>query len=164
MLLLAISLCYFASCEKDEDQILPAPPAGTSMTEIYFGTYYGMCIGECANIYWLRGEELLRDTISNFYASGLILGDVEAFDQLTEDEFEVANGLIEAFPQELVDQPATIGMPDAYDQGGFFIAIADDEAENGYREWAIDTDLDNVPENLHPFLNEIMERVELLMD
>ncbi|PHI18170.1 hypothetical protein CEQ90_19285 [Lewinellaceae bacterium SD302] len=46
MLLLAISLCYFASCEKDE----PAPFNAVAEGELYFGVYYGECFGECARI------------------------------------------------------------------------------------------------------------------
>ena len=146
---LLVALCLLTAVACDDDDGTSNPEI---VSELYFGTFYGECFGNCATIYWLRNEELRIDTISYYYGSELSLGDTGAYNLLSDSLYQLTANLRADFPVQLYDEDETIGLPDAYDQGGYFIAVP---SGSGYRFWQIDTNFDDVPDELEPFLTRV---------
>jgi hypothetical protein len=130
-----------------------------TVSELYFGTYYGECGGNCTTIYWARDQELRGDTIDFFYGAELLLGDLGAYPLLPDSLYQLAINLRADFPSQLYDEAETIGIPDAYDQGGYFIAVPEG---SGYRSWQIDTNRDAVPTEMHVFLDRVDDAMSTL--
>lgn len=156
-LLLPFFLLVFTACDDDND----GSGNPEVVSELYFGTFNGECFGNCTTIYWLRNEELRIDTFDFYYGTELMLGDVGAYDLLPDSLYQLTANLRANFPTQLYDEEPTIGIPDAYDQGGYFIAVP---SGSGYRSWQIDTNFNDVPDELEPFLTQVSEVMTALRE
>lgn len=132
LFILGLSLFLFSGCEKG---------IFNKEKTLIFGKFHGFCVGEsCNEIYKLTSKNLYEDTKNKY---------------ITEEnfKFEIAEHLLTEIPEELLDlENETIGCPDCADQGGYYIQFTDKE---GTKTFKIDTFRDNVPSNLHSFLDEI---------
>ncbi len=142
-----------ASCNKTE-----VPQASEY---IEFGQYYGFCFGErCIEIFKLDDSNLYEDT-TDIYPSGTI-NDDRKFILLSSQKFSQAKDLKKNFPLQLLSETkVTFGIPDAYDQGGRFLRYKSADED---RVWLFDNNLDQVPEYLHDYLNEVVRVKELLVE
>ncbi|MBC7885739.1 MAG: hypothetical protein H7X99_09705 [Saprospiraceae bacterium] len=157
VILLAFLGIIVASCSKDSNEALPD---GTP-DYIEFGSYHGFCGGEkCIEIFRLDDVSVYEDT-TDLYPSGT-LNDERKFILLSSEKFEKVNSLIADFPSALLDETkVTFGIPDAYDQGGYYVGY---KKENVLRVWLFDKNLNEVPSYTHSFLTEVAAKVELLKD
>lgn len=150
ILLLLIVFVLF-SCKKDED-----PPG--NFDYLMFGHFYGLCAGEeCIEIYRITDDKLFEANQDIYpgddFFSGTLVG-------LPDSLFEQINSMNLTVPQELLDiSESVIGIPDAYDQGGYYIEIFSD---NTFRQWRIDTNYEAVPSGIHDFLDDIQEAIEII--
>ena len=140
--LCAIVTLVLLSCNKEENP----PPLEQDFTLI-FGTHYGFCFGECVTLYKLENGLLYIDDMDR-------LTETLTFetDPLTLDKAEIAKPLLDLFPKELFKEKEVIGIPDAHDQGGFFIQhIQGDQIA----QWNIDTIKDRLPSYLQDYITEV---------
>ncbi len=54
----------------------------------------------------------------------------------------------------------TFGIPDAYDQGGYFFEAR--RADGTHRAWRLDTNLEALLEAIRPFATQVREVLETL--
>lgn len=149
------SLSFLFGCKKD------IPVKEISTEYIVFGHAYGFCHGEqCIEIFKLEEHRVLEDTNDfypdrvNFYASNFVALDDAAFNKVRD--------LREAFPMELLNEKESIlGCPDCADQGGYYIEY---KSLNEHRFWIIDTSKDQIPSYLHPFVDLVRAKIELLQN
>ncbi len=150
-----IALAIFAfSCNKDEHNDEYGP---TQKEFLIFGEYAGFCGGEsCIEIFKLEDGKLYEDT-KDHYPSTQTTGYQGDYILLDKEKYEMVKDLIDAFPEKLKeDVNLVIGMPDAYDQGGIYVEIK--ENDKSYY-WLIDRDTNNIPAYLHGWVNLIRERI-----
>lgn len=157
LIYLFFTLCLLLVVSCDDDDNGSSTPG--TVTELYFGTFRGQCGGNCTTIYWVRDQELRTDTINDIYAGLPTLGDLDAYPLLSDSLYQFTTEIRAAFPNQLYNEEPVIGIPDAYDQGGYFIAVP---SGDGYREWRIDTNFDDVPDELEPFLNQVFDLMVIL--
>lgn len=154
-----LSILFLAgSCEKSEQ---PEPENGE---QFFFGWYYGFCVGEsCIEIFKIEDGKLFEDTLDKYpdmYGEMPYEGEFTMRDQ--EDHGEV-KGLPSALPEALFNEEETVlGMPDAADGGGLYVARRGAEGEMQWRY--IDRSRRNVPNYLHDFMKELELAVEALQD
>lgn len=137
----------FCGCQESVKSSKPDSPE-----YIIFGRFAGECLGErCVEMYKLTGSQLL-ESITDTYPSAKHPYN-GSFKALEPYLFEVIQPLQEEFPTQLLQEPAIIiGQPNARDQGGIYFEYYD---KNIHRYWLIDTDRNNIPEYLQPFMNEL---------
>ena len=142
------------SCDrKDEDSVKPSPDY------IFFGHFYGFCIGEeCIEIYKLTNDGLYEDTSDSYprwdrYDEGKWV-------KLDQDIYEKVKSLADHIPQKLLSEDETVfGSPDAADGGGIYFAVV----ENGeLKHWLIDQMENNIPAYLRPFKDQINSSISMI--
>ena len=143
---------------------LPVIPRSDDIPEadisLVFGTYYGFCFGDCADIYKLEEGQLFADKeIENFYEFRDEELPFEA-DPRPEEDYSIAETLLETFPTRLFDEEEeTLGIPDAHDQGGIYLEI---RTPDRTQRWFLDTIAERLPEYLRDYAREVMEIVREL--
>ena len=151
---LNISSCQFLD--------FPAIPSEIPEEErtLIFGTYYGFCFGDCADIYKIESGKIFADReIDNFY---LVRDEELPFesDPRPEEDYDVAETLLESFPNRLFDEEEeTLGIPDAHDQGGIYLEI---RTPDRTQRWFLDTQTDRLPEYLRDYAQKVLEIVREL--
>lgn len=148
-LILLISVTFW-QCEKN----LPKAetPHAADIERLIIGHYYGMCIGPtCIENYLLEDGKLYVDSKNEYGKEFPYIGD---WTERPAADYAIAAPLLESFPTEIwqADQQ-TFGIPDAYDQGGFFIEAK--HKDGTHRAWNLDTNRDALPEYLRPFAEQL---------
>lgn len=155
LLILVCSIALLMACQKEEQ---PEPVATDDY--LVFGHFYGFCQGEnCVEIFKLADTTLFEDQndIYPWIDSTFYNGD---FIELDAEKFALADGLLDFFPEELLDEEEkTIGLPDAGDWGGLYIEY---KVGDTHQAWILDQMKDNVPNYLHDFIDECNERIRLI--
>lgn len=145
--LILASASLLTSCEKKTNEL-------EANEYLIFGDYYGFCTGKCTNIYKLQKDGLLMDTIRyyppihEFYNGSYI--------SMPEKAYKQTRNLIDYFPTTLLNEKQIIGIPDAYDQGGYYVEY---NAGGVKKSWFIDKDIQNVPQQYHKFVNTLNEKI-----
>lgn len=155
-LLPALLLLLLAgSCAKQ------SAPMAIESTYLIFGHAYGHCAGEaCVETFLLRDGQLFEDTLDHYSKETPYEGH---WVELSNDLYRQAENLPDQLPDSLLQLPSqTFGTPDAYDQGGYYIELAD--GSGGIRAWQLDTDLNNLPEYLHPLAGRLSELLRDISD
>jgi hypothetical protein len=126
---------------------------------IIFGTFYGMCAGEqCVELFALQNEKLYEDR-SDLYPQSPPAA-TRDFEELSADQYDLVIELYHAIPEELLETESTIfGCPDCSDGGGIYLEIKTDQFT---KVFFIDNFKHNLPQYLHPLVDDIHERVALL--
>lgn len=145
-------LCFILSCtdNDDENTVLLG-----DQDYLVFGHFYGMCAGEgCVEIFKLTNSGLFEDTEDDY--SGRDLN----FIKLDNKKFELVKGLMDYFPNKLLNENDTIlGCPDCADGGGLFIQYY----HNGsLKSWRIDQAKSQVPNYLHEFIDQVNRKIQLI--
>ncbi len=151
-LLIAIAALIF-SCEEQDS------PGMSSEEYLVFGKFYGFCLGDnCVQIFKIESNQLSKNKLHQYPARNSFYPDT--YDLLSNTKFESVSGLLDIFPDRLLNETDTIfGCPDCADQGGYYIEANFAEIR---KFWIIDTSRSNVPEYLHPFLDEIDAAIEII--
>jgi len=151
LFLAAMLMFLYTSCDKDNEIGL----GNLDSNYLVFGGFAGECFGDmCVTNFALTDDGLFEDENHVYNSTDF------SFVELTNDKYELAKDLIDFFPQQLLEQEeSTIGCPDCYDQGGYFIQYTQD-GESQF--WRIDTRLEDVPTYLHDFLGKVSEKINLL--
>ena len=148
--------CLFAACKKDD-----AVTVRNDSPTLVFGSFYGECTGEkCVEIYSLDSQKkTLAEDVTEVYPNSDSPFD-GSFVPLKDSYYEQVSDLPALFPNELLQETkTTIGAPDAADQGGYYVEVN----HNGVRRhWLIDTNKQAIPAYLHPFVDALSARLQLL--
>lgn len=152
--LLAFFLLTISSCDNND--------LGVELSElgddyIVFGHFYGECAGEtCVENFALTKDKLYEDTNDSYGGTDF------NFVEVSSEKFDLATGLENEFPTELLDATEEVfGCPDCGDWGGLYVEYVKDGERKG---WQIDLMLDDVPNYLHDFIEEIQTKIELISD
>ncbi len=149
---LCLLLILSVSCKKETS-------TANSSDYLIFGHFYGMCGGEqCVEIFKLDNCRLYEDSRDIYPNRDTFY--VGAYSQLSNQQFNAVEDLMDFFPQDLLNESDTvIGMPDAGDWGGFYIEYN----FNGTRRfWILDKMKTNVPSQYHAFIDKLNEKISLL--
>lgn len=167
LLTLTIGACTNSEIIPEEPKVIPE----VSINSLVFGYYFGECYGDCAIIYKIENGKLYIDNVDFPFVpivdeNGYYLRDLEniSFEKepLPHEHFEIAQELLESFPKELsILEEQQFGIPDAYDQGGIFLAT---ETLQGKKVWKIDPE-DNFqkPEYVVLYRNEIVDVINKII-
>lgn len=148
LVILLLILAIASGCEKGREPEFDG--------NLVFGVAYGFCAGDCAHFFKLENGALYKD-VSDRYT-----GDDLAFDPapLPAAKYDLAEPLKLQFPDYLKNNPnETIGCPDCADQGGYHLFL-ETSAEKQY--WHIDTNSDNVPDEIRPYMSQLQSVLEQL--
>ncbi|MEO1655983.1 MAG: hypothetical protein AAFU64_20755 [Bacteroidota bacterium] len=152
---LLFSFCILlTSCADQLDPILEPE------SFLIFGTYYGFCQGDCADIFKLTPDKLFEDQ-SDYLRE---MNDFE-FTELSPEQFNQTKDILNNFPEEqlLREEASIIGCPDCADQGGIYIVYKmGGVEEKSTRVWYIDQSKSAVPNYLHPFIDAVKAKVQAL--
>lgn len=138
-----------SSCKKDTAEAIGEPDY------LIFGHFYGMCQGEeCVETYKLTSNALFEDTNDSYSNPNF------QFQELGNNLFVQVDGLEDDFPNGLWNaSESTFGCPDCADQGGMLIQYS----VNGVvKTWRIDNSKNAVPTYLHPFMDKVREKIDLI--
>lgn len=125
---------------------------------LIFGKYYGLCGGEnCIEIFKIENATLYEDTNDSYPADAPYSGNYSA---LSPAKYDLVKDLSNHIPAQLLNEGnGYIGTPDAYDQGGYVLELAN---SGTIRYWRIDTDTSGTPAYLHAFtdtLNSYLNKI-----
>ena len=146
-------ILFFFQCDKEEDCCLPIPDDRS----LIFGTYFGHCVGDCAQLFKIDQGEIFPDEgvdriIEN---EALIFGAA-----LPMKDYDSAKFLLENFPGDLLNEEVNIlGIPDAYDQGGIYLELVQGDSS---RVWYLDSNISALPEYLQGYATDVLKTTELL--
>lgn len=151
-----VLLGLFSNCKKDCG--CHRQPDNDYMV---FGQFYGMCMGEtCVEIFKMENGNLYEDTTDQYpFGSSPYNG---SYIQLPQAKYNLVEDLANYVPPQLLNEGDTIiGMPDAYDQGGYYVELKE---SGGRRYWLIDTDKDNIPAYLRAFTDTLNNYIDRIAD
>ena len=159
---LTFSLLLFCSlviwhCEKKVPTAETPDPA--AIERLVVGQFHGFCMGPaCIENYLLEGGKMYGDKKDVYSKPFPYEGD---WTERPAADYAVAAPLLTSFPAALwqADQD-TFGIPDAYDQGGYFIEAR--RADGTHRAWRLDTNPDALPEAIRPFSAQVRAVLETL--
>jgi hypothetical protein len=150
---LLIAAAALTSCQPEN--VAPAED------QLVFGWYHGECRGEaCIDIFKLdKTAGLLYEDSTDAYPSATAPYEGQ-FSLKSPAQYQLVQDLSQQVPAQLLTQPVGIvGQPDFTDGGGYYVEIMD----NGQRKfWLIDTNKNNVPTYLYPFIDELRAKVTSL--
>ncbi len=113
----------------------------------------------CVEIFKLENGNLHEDTTDRYPFGNAPYNGI--YVMRSSEEYDLVKDLINYIPSQLLSEnDTTIGIPDAYDQGGYYLEVK--EAGES-RFWLIDTDKDNLPAYIHAFtdtLNSYVNRLQ----
>ncbi|MBK8392761.1 MAG: hypothetical protein IPL23_27345 [Saprospiraceae bacterium] len=152
LLMFVICILTIVRC-KDDDDLNP------DTDYLIFGHFYGECVGEgCIEIFKLNGHDLFEDkndrypNFDDFYKG--------SYKRLPKKKFESVNGLIESFPQKLLNEEKNvIGSPDAGDWGGYYVEYNFNDIR---KFWCIDKAKGNISSEYYDFLDKLEENIRQL--
>ena len=128
--------------------------------KIVFGTFYGMCAGNCVRIYQVDATTLQKDD-SVKYPDGAWTYNFNGTTMLSADKFNIAKDLLNQVPSELLNNNNKMyGAPDSHDQGGVYIQIIKGTEKRRFR-----IDFDNSSDQsaeLITFKNKVADIVNKL--
>ena len=155
--LLLFAALTLAHCEKS----IPTAetPAPGDLAFLIFGGFYGFCLGPtCVETYQLKAGKLYVDQADTYAKPFPYTGE---WAERPAAEYALAAPLLTALPEEIwqADQE-TFGIPDAYDQGGYFIEAR--RVDGTHRAWRLDTNLEALPEAIRPFAAQVRAVLEEL--
>ena len=149
-------LCFvtvgLSACDEKEGDV-----QSSTGDYLIFGRFYGECLGDgCLEIFKLESDRLLEDTEAN-YITQTNRYESDSWRVLDQSQFEQAKGLIDNFPNQLLNEPDTVfGCPDCYDQGGLYIEY---NFGKQHKAWIIDQTQADVPNYLHEFMDQVNETI-----
>ena len=145
-------LLITTGCSNEDDGLLLS-----EKNFLIFGHFYGLCGGEtCIETYKLTNTTLYEDTIDDY------AGRERNFVALDNSTFLLVKDLADQFPTQLLGVTEEfIGCPDCADGGGIFIQYVRGEE---VRTWRIDQVKSNIPTFLHPFVDEVNEKIGLIAE
>ncbi|WP_430906624.1 hypothetical protein [Maribacter sp. 2-571] len=149
ILLLSLSVIV-TSCSNEDNNIIL-----NEQNFLIFGHFFGECSGEdCVETFKLTDSKLFEDTIDDYSGQNL------EFIELENDTFDQVKNLVAFFPNQLLTERETVfGCPDCTDGGGLFVQYSENE---NAKSWRIDLDKGNVPTYLHPFIDKVNEKIDLI--
>jgi hypothetical protein len=124
---------------------------------LIFGSFRGFCVGNCTAIYKIENGELYEDNIDRAILDELSFKSTP----LARAKYDIAKDLLLNIPDELLlSNEETIGCPDCYDQGGYYVSF---RSGDGLKSYRIDTRLDaeEFPATVH-YTDRIQEVLSLL--
>ncbi len=123
---------------------------------IIFGDYYGMCGGEsCVDYYKIENGIVYKDLL-NEYPSNSINHNFNLYNSpYATSILDLANEL----PNNIYNEANSIGMPDAYDQGGYYLEVS---SNGNITNWKIDKNNQDVPAYLHAVCDSMQHYLEVL--
>lgn len=140
-------LLLLSSCTKDNLD---------NLDYFAFGNAYGMCQGNCANFFLVKGESVFPDEMDYYSGTSLKFKS----EVLPKEKYNLAKALIEDFPDYLIKNPnKTFGCPDCADQGGIHIEIKE---KGQIIRWHFDTTISNIPVEIQEYIQEISDVIEEL--
>ncbi len=145
-LLLTVLAIVLSSCEKNK----------LSHDDYFiFGVSYGECMGDCAIYYKIQNEMLYSDFMETPWQE-LSFND----QNLSNSNYLQAKSLFEELPSYLnKNSNQTFGCPDCIDQGNIYVEQSIDGTKT---YWNIDTDIDQLPEEIREFTTLLMETIDSL--
>jgi hypothetical protein len=155
-LTLLIPVVILLSCCRNNSQDEPR-----QIEYMIFGHYYGECAGkDCIKFFKIDCCQIFEDTSDIYPDIGLEL--ISNFNkELNPKELDSVNFLIHRIPHVLFfEKVKVIGVPDANDQGGLYVEVKC--AGEPAQFWYIDQMKTNIPEYLHPFVDDINKAIALL--
>jgi hypothetical protein len=147
LLCLLVFSTLIVSCDKDT--VFP-----DTYEYFTFGEYYCECTGTCGVVYQIKDDAVFPSIDSTCTPSQHEFGT----SPLISSKYEIANALIDEFPEELLNSDEnTYGCPDCADQGGYYIELKSSKIT---RSWRIDRDIDELP----GFLKTYAQTIESTID
>lgn len=130
LLLLLSFLMISSACNKPEDEQYVADA-------LVFGTYYGMCIGNCVKMYEVRPSTLVKDdSVKNTDLTWNYT--FKTYRLLDKTKQQIAVQLLNEVPKELFANGATtFGSPGSHDQAGVYLEV---KGMTGNFKFKLDTD------------------------
>lgn len=150
--LISLIALSFQACKKD-------PIVKNNSNYLLFGTYYGFCHGpDCVTLYKLEDAKLYKNNTQEKPDDAIFY--TGSFTQLAQPLYDSVMDLENKIPAALLSHTEyRIGCPDCADGGGIYVEYS----KSGItRHWFIDTQKFYVPEDLHPFMDEIWATMEIL--
>jgi hypothetical protein len=145
-LLLTIIIILFSACQKN------ALSPENQLTDGYLivGIYHGECVGNCFKAYKIDDSGVYKAVNVKYFTGPL--KDLQ-WEKLNNQDTQAFENLRNDFPSQLYTVPENyIGMPDAHDQGGWYIETSVD-GEKKY--WQIDTVVERLPNYLKPYVEKL---------
>ena len=124
------------------------------------GTYYGECMGKCANFYQIKGGQLFQDTSVTYMrvAPGMNASEFKFNVVLPASKYALVQDLPSAVPQELYSyNNKTFGQPDAHDQGAIAVYMS---VNNVVYKWVLDPDLARENDNMAAFVKRLSQAAQ----
>ncbi len=108
--ILVFTFCLIG-CSKEKEQ----------SDYIIFGKFYGMCGGDCFEVYKLKEGKLYEDTLVNYYMESF---QFKSSQKRSIIEYQIAFDNLMEIPDELLQANSQdFGCPDCYDQGGYYLSF-----------------------------------------
>jgi hypothetical protein len=149
--LISLIALSFQACKKD-------PVVKNNSNYLLFGTYYGFCHGPCVTIYKLENGKLYKNNTQEKLDDAIFYKG--SFTQMAQPLYDSVMDLEKKIPEALLSHPEyRIGCPDCADGGGIYVEYSNNGTT---KHWLIDTNDAMVPKELHPFIDEIWAKMELL--
>ena len=125
---------------------------------LLFGQYFGLCGGEqCVEIFKFENDLLYEDTLDIYPSRDIYMG---AYIPLDHTVFEEVESVRDEIPSYLLQRPdTTFGIPDAYDQGGLYLAYLQGQQEY---YWHLDRDENNIPDELRSYQRQLRDLIDSL--
>lgn len=151
LVLVIFAIILLFSCEKVEKL--------EGEEYFIFGVYNGFCSVDCTALFKLEDQRLLADDIDVYFADTELKFEEEG---LEAEKYDLANEVFEQLPSELLEtSEKSFGCPGCVDQD-IILLIYFDGSEK--MEWQVDTDVDQLPDYLQGYAQEIQDLVEELQD
>ena len=124
---------------------------------LIFGTYNGLCPGNCTSLFKLENGEVYADDFDFFQPTADFTFEETA---LEAEKYQIASQAYEELPEKLLAaSEKSFGCPGCLDQEIIFLSYFDG-AE--HTDWQVDSDVDALPDYLKDYAVKIMEIVEAL--
>jgi hypothetical protein len=134
-----------------------ADKPGTPKDYIIFGDFYGECLGtSCVDYYKIEDGQLYKDQADQYPSTGMSY----QFNMYNNAYDHAVLDLATEVPNNLYNEGETIGAPDAYDQGGYYIEVCNN---GNIQHWKIDKNNQDVPVYLHAICDS-MEHYLLVLE
>lgn len=151
--LIAVLVCSCSKKEHGDNRLKP------THFDLVFGDYYGMCGGDCFDVYGLNRSSLHEDHVVERYMGNYVFKPLMRRDR---EDFDSVRQLMLEIPDELyLTKIRTYGSPDSHDQGGIYIGVD----IGGHNARVIILDNDDTPDQsaeIIEFKNKIREAIRKL--
>ena len=136
-----------SSCNKSEEEVIPIPAS----SNFIFGSYFGLCAGNCVHLYKLEGAALLVDDMDSMAD---LADPIFGTTSLSQDKVDLARQLLDVLPTSLQKEGGSHGCPNCVDQGAYYLKFINEEGET--IEWHLDTNKEALPEEVRDFVEEML--------